>query len=206
MSANTCNFALLSTFNALYDVTWSFQYSLSGLADSTGGFCTFVYSASALTGGGSSTGLGYAPFTFNGSPLQPGVNGAIIGVGFDSTGNFAVRQNGMTTGTTTPQLSSISVRVGNNFTYLSSAPVPFKILETEERFKTLRFNLSNLGQTLSVHYKNFETNDYELIGNFDTGLLYTTDTYCRIGISFVTPISAENSAILKIKDFHFHGR
>lgn len=198
-----CNFALMSAFNALHDITWSFQYSLCGPPDSTGGFVTFLYDAATpvLTGGGVRSGLCYGPYT---PTHQNGLSGAVIGVGFDSTGLFASINNGFSTGSTSTS-NNITVRTGADFVYQDSITSTFLILEPTEIYKTLRFNLTDLGQTLNVHLKNNASGDYNLINSFDTDLLFTEDKMCKIGVSFATPVSGNEKARLKIKDFHYHG-
>jgi hypothetical protein len=204
-----CNFVLSSTFNALHDITWSFQYSLCGSPDSSGGFVTFLYDSTVptLSGGGVRSGLCYGPYV---EPLtstaQPGLSGALIGVGFDSTGLFACRQYGFNTGTTNVTPNTITARVGSDFVYQDSVSSTFDILENSEMFRTLRFNLTDLGQTLNVHQLNTSTGKYDLINTFDTGMVFVEDKACKIGVSFATPISGSSKAALKIKDLHCHGQ
>lgn len=240
MLDTACNFALTSTFNAKYDITWSFQYSLCGVQGSTGGFTTFLYAADTpqLTGGGIRSGLAYGPYVvtdnlliapseedklsiaapaFNGyirvsdgdnsaESYQDGLSGAILGVGFDSTGLFGSKKRGFLTGLTTPVHNSYTVRSTANYTHVSTYAAPFKILETAEMFRTLRFNLTNLGQTLNVHMYDYPTRTYNLMSSTDTGLLFVEDTMCKIGVSFATPVSASYKSNFKLKDFHFQGR
>lgn len=233
-----CNFALMSAFNALHDITWSFQYSLCGPPNSTGGFTTFLYDATTpmLTGGGVRSGLCYGPYVvtddllisptqedkvsladpdFNGYVIistgvnnfiiQNGLSGAIMGVGFDSTGLFAARKRGMLSGLTEALHNSITLRSGDEFVFQNAIQPDFNILENTEVYRTLRFNLTDLGQTLRVHMKNISTGKYDLLTSFDTGLLFTDNKMCKIGVSFASPVSASYKACLKIKDFHYHG-
>jgi len=233
-----CNFALMSAFNALHDITWSFQYSLCGPPHSTGGFTTFLCDATTpvLTGGGYRSGLCYGPYVVTenllvspspldkisistpnfggyiristGTPVgtyQNGLSGAVVGVGFDSTGLFASRYKGFLTGLTAALPNSITVRASDDFTYQGSTIPTFSILEHIEIYRTLRFNLTDLGQTLNIHLKDDAYGDYVLIDSFDTGMLFTDDKMCKIGMSFASPVSASYKACLKIRDFHYHG-
>jgi hypothetical protein len=207
MLDTACNFALTSAFNAKYDITWSFQYSLCGVSGSTGGFATFLYDASVpqLTGGGIRSSLAYGPDVVTES-YQNGLSGAVLGVGFDSTGLFGARERGFLTGLQTPIHNSYTIRSSTNFNYVSTYAAPFDILETTETFRTLRFNLTDLGQTLNIHMYDYPTRTYNLISRTSTGLLFTRDTLCKIGLSFATPVSASYKSNFKIKDFHFQGR
>lgn len=232
-----CNFALMSSFDALHDITWSFQYSLCGPPHSTGGFTTFLYDASTpvLTGGGVRSGLCYGPCVVtddllisptledktsiatpsfggyvvvstnvNNFTVQNGLSGAMLGVGFDSTGMFAAKKRGFLTGTTDAIPNSIAVRTTQDFVYQDSVQAPFSILERFETYRTLRFNLTDLGQTINIHVKNNQTGKYDLINSFDTGLLFTESKMCKIGMSFASPVVASYKACLKVKDFHYH--
>lgn len=234
-----CNFALMSAFNALHDITWSFQYSLCGPPDSTGGFTTFLYDAATpvLTGGGVRSGLCYGPYVDNEvliiSPTiddkisiarpsfggyikistgvdagvyQMGLSGALVGVGFDSTGSFAARKRGFLSGLINTPPNSMTVRTGSEFVYQGSDVLNFNILEQTEVYRTLRFNLTDLGQTINIHQKNNTTHKYDLIGSYDTDLLFVDDQFCKIGFSFASPINTGYKSILKLKDFHYHGK
>lgn len=195
MSAVACNFALLSTFNAMYDVTWSFQYSLCGVPASTAGFTTFVFDGNVpiLTGGLSGDGLGY------------GVSGALMGVGFDSTGMFGTTGT-FTTGAAEASANTATMRISDNFTYQGSFVLPFDVVETTEVFKTLRFNLTDVGQTLRIHQYDDVNRQYNLIGVLSTGYVFATDTPVKIGVSVATPVSGDLGCVFKIKDFHHQGK
>lgn len=201
-----CNFALMSAFNAKHDITWSFSYSLCGPINSTGGFTTFLYDAATpvLTGGGLRSGLSLAPFV-SGDVSQPGLSGCAVGVGFDSTGLFATRYDGLTTGLTAASPNLVVARTSNDLVYIDSTTLPFNVVESFEVFRTLRFNLTDLGQVLHVSLKNTTTGIYENIFSVDTEMVYTDDMFMKIGFSFATPVSASSKACLKLRDFHYHG-
>lgn len=204
MSDTACNFALTATFNAKHDVTWSLQYCLSGAADATGGFTTFVYDASAsnLTGGGIRDGLGFGPYQTS----YTGVGDAMLGVGLDATGAFSVASTSFTTGLASASANTITLRSGSNFQHQQTALLPFKVVESSEVFKTLRFNLTNLGQTLNVHQYDYDARSYTHIASLSTGVLFMADKLCKIGISYSTPVTGVvGGCIFKIKDLHVQG-
>jgi hypothetical protein len=238
-----CNFVHKTVYNAKYDITWSFQYSLCGVPGSTGGFTTFLYDANTDVpeGGGVRSGLGYGPCEVTDNLLispsltdrlaiatlnevefggfirisdgelseelaQPGVNGAMIGVGFDPTGQFAVRQQGFLTGLDESVPNTYACRLGTDFLFISAYAAPFSILEQTEQYRTLRFNLTDVGQTLNVHVYDASKQTYNLISSIPTQLLFMNDKMCRIGISYASPVSAGYGAAFKLKHFHSHGR
>ena len=93
-SAAAASIAIAQAFNAYQDVAWSLQYSLCGSVDAQAGFCAFLYDAPALTNGGIGKSLGFAPSQdYTSFTNISGVSGAIIGIGFDSTGLFAASGN-----------------------------------------------------------------------------------------------------------------
>lgn len=210
MADTACNFALSSVFNAKYDITWSFQYSLCGYAGCHGGFTTFLYTANtpALVGGGIRSSLGFARYediTLLGATRYPGVSGAAVGVGFDSSGAFSSRQYGLGTGVIDPALNSYTVRAGSDYTAVMYGITPFAILQPQENFTSLRFNLTNLGQTLNIDYKENIFTPYTRIASAETGMLCVEDTYFKIGVSYASPTSGTLPAIFKIKNIHTHG-
>ena len=204
MSDTACNFALTAAFNAKHDITWSFQYCLSGTPESTGGFTTFVYdaSASSLSGGGIRDGLGFGPHQMS----YAGVGDAILGAGLDATGAFSVAGGSFSTGMTTASANTITLRSGSSFQHQQTTLLPFEVVESSEAFKTLRFNLTNLGQTLNVHQYDYVTRSYTRIASLSTGMLFMTDKLCKIGISYSTPVTGSvGGCIFKIKDVHVQG-
>jgi hypothetical protein len=243
-----CNFVHDTIYNAKYDITWSFQYSLCGAPGSTGGFTTFLYDPNVgdPVGGGARSGLGYGPCViinkllvsptrnfFAASPYldedgnrrlirfadgypwdehnEDGIRGAIMGVGFDSTGQFALCAQGFKSGidiaaggVAVP--NSYTYRIGTQFEYVSTYAAPFNVLENTDEFKTLRFNLTDLGQTLNIHLYDNMTQSYQLINSIQTQLLFMQDKVCRLGFSYASPVSGYDKVIFKLKHFHAHGK
>lgn len=198
MSDVACNFVLLSTFNAKHDIQWSFKYSLCGSAGSTGGFTTFLIDGSVLSGGGTRSGLGMGPYN-----TYAGVHNLFAGIGFDSTSQFAKLDNGYSTGGTSPSANSCTLRVGSQYTYVASIPLDWTVVTPNVDFKTLRFTLTNLGQSLIVDV--FNEGTYKQIANFNTGTLITQDRAMSVGVSYASPVTGSDRADLKIQDFHYHG-
>lgn len=199
-----------SAFNANYDIVWSFQYSLCGGANASAGFTTFLYSNSnPISAGGIGKALGYGPSTnYTGYSNISAISGAVLAVAFDTDGAFAATGNGFTTGTTAYP-NSLTIRSG--MTYLSSTQLSaidsnFTLLSTAEVFNTLRFRLTNVGQSITISKLNQSTMKFVDIYNANTYLNVLSSTTYQIGISYASPVSGNNKAFaLQIKDLHLHG-
>ena len=203
--------------NANYDIIWSFKYSLSGNNESQGGFATFLFdgNVSDLQGGGVGKSLNYAStndYEVGGSPTSlSGVSGAILGIGFDSTGYFATSGHSLVTGRVNPIPDHLVVRGGQSTGFefltavaLSSIDPSFILLTSTEVFKYLRFRLSDVGQTLYVDKLDIN-NDYNNIFKYDVNLSPITTTTYKVGISYASPINGAGNAYFKIKNFHIEG-
>jgi hypothetical protein len=184
MADTTCNFFINSAFNANFDITWSFKYAMNGTNGSSGGFSTFLFGNSALSGGGTYTGMGYAP----NSP-DAGVSNGKIGVTFDSTNTIKV--------------------YGTNFIQITSFQMPSYIVplvNPTDNHNIIRFNFTNVQQTLKIAYKNKETNRYITFATIPTGLIPKDDDYYRVGFGYSSPLSAGGTkSSFKIKDIHIQG-
>ena len=130
----------------------------------------------------------------------------MLGVGFDSTGQFAANQQGFSTGLQEPIPNTYACRTGTNFFFVSAYTAPFNILEQSEQYRTLRFNLTDVGQTLNIHVYDTVKQTYELLNSIPTQLLFLDNKMCRIGISYASPVAAGYGAAFKVKHFHSHGR
>lgn len=184
MADSTANFCLTSNFNPNFDITWSFQYSITGSNTASGGFSTFLFNNSTLNGGGILSGLGYAPYTG-----YSGVNGAVLGVMFSSDNKITIKK-----GTSFSTLTSFNL-------FQSLSP----LVKTTEIFNTIRFNLTDVGQTLKIDVKDLEDN-YVNIAEIPTYIVPSENTYYKIGFSYSTPLIIGNNKItLKIKDIHAQG-
>lgn len=185
MADSASNFYIKQDFNANYDITWSFQYAITGSPNSNGGFSTFLFNNSVLTGGGGYTGLGYSTYQ-----SQSGVKNAVLGICFFSNNN-------------------VKILKGNTFSVLTSFsifPSLSPIVKTNKDFNTIRFNLTDLGQTLKISIKNKETNSYDIINSFNVNLNPINTDYYKIGFSYASPLTAEDDKItFYIKDIQYQG-
>jgi hypothetical protein len=184
MSDSSCNFFINSSFNANFDITWSFKYSVTGSNNSSGGFSTFLFDINTLSGGGSHSGLGFGPYQ-----SENGVNGAKIGILFDSD-------------------NTITVKNGTTFDTITSFPLNtllYPLIKSTESFNTIRFNFTNVAQSLKIAVKN-QNNRYVDIANVNTGLTAKDTDFYKIGFGYASPIkSGDDKTNFKIKDIHVQG-
>jgi hypothetical protein len=185
MPDSTANFSLTSDFSPNFDITWSFQYAVTGNSGSNGGFSTFLFNNTTLTSGGPLTGLGFAPHGTN-----TGINGSVLGIMFTSDNIITVKKGtNFTTLTTFTLFESLSPFVKNTLTY-----------------NTIRFNLTDVGQTLKIAYKN-DNDEYVDLTSIYTGLTSSINNYYKVGFSYSTPLTSTTEKIqIRIKDFHVHGQ
>lgn len=185
MANSTANFSLTSNFNPNFDITWSFQYSVTGISGSSGGFSTFLFNNTTLGGGGVLSGLGFAPYTG-----YSGVNGAVLGVMFSSD-------------------NKVTVKKGTTFTTISSFNLPSllsPLVKTTVKYNTIRFNLTDVGQTLKIDIKDLK-DEYINIASIPTSITPTDNIYYKIGFSYSSPLSlGDNKIVLKFKDIHVQGQ
>jgi hypothetical protein len=184
MADSYSNFCLNEKLNPNFDITWSFQYSVTGSYNSNGGFSTFLFNNNVLEGGGMYSGLGYAPYQ-----EQNGVSGFIIGVQFDSS-------------------NQITIKTGTNFNTLTSVPLlieAYPLVKSFEIFNTIRFNLTNSAQLLNIAIKD-ENNKYITKLSVPTEIQCKDSDLYRIGFSYASPLQNRSNKInLKIKDIAIQG-
>lgn len=185
MQDSACNFYINDQFSPNYDITWSFQYSLTGDNFSSGGFSTFLFNNPELIGGGSYSGLGYDRFQ-----SELGVTGAALGILFYSN-------------------NTISIKKGTEFETLCSFPIfpiLYPLIKDEHIFKTIRFNLTDIGQTLNIDIKDPENNNYINVASLYVNLNIIDSDFYKIGLSYASPLNSGDHKIeLKIKDIHIQG-
>lgn len=185
MDDSAFNFCINDNFNANYDITWSFQYSVSGSNNSTGGFSTFLFENPILSGGGRYTGMGYSPYL-----MIPGVSGAVLGIMFGSDNIVRINQ-------------------GSNFSLVTSFPLFNELsplVKQNHQFFTIRFNLTDLGKTLNIALKKDNVLDYKTIKRIGLNIPISNDTFYKVGFSYATPFAFnENKIKLKLKDIHVQG-
>jgi hypothetical protein len=184
MADSTFNFSVNQQVNANFDITWSFQYCVSGGVGSSGGFSTFLYNNPTLDGGGRYEGLGYAPHQGD-----YGVVNSMIGIMFDSNNIITVK--------------------GINFDTLTSFPLHQNLsplVKSTPQYNTIRFNLTNSAQKLIISLKDTNNRYYEIL-NLKTDIPYPQDyDFYRVGFSYSTPLrSADEKIKLLLKDIHVQG-
>lgn len=203
MANNVSNFVIDKNLRYDHDVTWSFQYSLSGNSYTDGGFTTFLLnSESDTSGGGTGPALGIASYQTNNAKQS-----VVVCIAIDSTGIFGTNSI-FQTGLAFPIPNSMTIRIGNNFTYLTSFPLSVVGLDgliNSEKFNTLRFNFTNVGRTLNIAKLN-EYEEYDLIYSYTGSFGIHDNKSIRVGFSQSSPILLQKfKSILKLKDIHVQG-
>jgi hypothetical protein len=206
VSNNVSNFYIKEWFNSSHDVTWSFQYNLSGNNKTDGGFTTFLALSSPqrqnnVGGGGASLGIGP-------KGIINKINGTIFCVAIDSTGLFGTK-NTFSTGNTTPIPNSMIIRINNDLQFLTAFPlslVGLSGLNTQNIYNTIRINYTNVGQTINIQKLN-ENDEYETFYTYTGQFEKETSSPVRIGFSHTSPILPTNiKSKLTLKDIHTQGR
>jgi hypothetical protein len=212
-----CNILHTDSLNSNYDLVWSFKFLLSTSdlsSQSQGGFVTYLAATSpTFTTGGSGAFLGYD------GPPGGGINNAVLGIGFDTMGVFAVsgidsRTNGIPYSAAKP--NSVTIRGGYSafdMLYnesLSSLNTSFTLLTNTDTYQWLRFRLGNIGQTLYIDYRQSDSDSYTNIVQLPVTLTITDSTVYSIGISLAYPLSSttyseQNNTVLRIKNFQLEG-
>lgn len=185
MEDSACNFCINDIFNPNYDITWSFQYSITGGEFSTGGFSTFLFSNSELSGGGKYSALGYGVYQ-----AEEGVFGAKLGILFYSD-------------------NTIEIKKGTEFITISSFKLfepLYPLVKNYKYFNTIRFNLTNVGQTLNIALKNEVDNTYYTVSSIEINLNLKDEDEYKIGFSYASPLkSGDTKTNFSIKDIHVQG-
>ena len=211
-SAAAASIAIAQAFNAYQDVDWSLQYSLCGSVDAQAGFCAFLYDAPALTNGGIGKSLGFAPSQdYTSFTNISGVSGAIIGIGFDSTGLFAASGNGMSTGIDASQIipNAITIRTGTNFAYVTTFAATafdstFTVVQSSDALQQFRFRLTAASNIMEIAHWNGDS--YDVWCNIPVALNLPTSAFCRAGFSFASPLCGiAATARFGIANAHFEG-
>jgi len=183
MADSYSNFCLNEKLNPNFDITWSFQYNVSGDIAGSGGFSTFLFKNDTLEGGGMHSGVGYAPYQ-----NQKGISGFILGFQIDTKYKIEIK--------------------GTNFSTISSFelfPEISPLINSQHVFQTLRFNLTDSAQLLNIAYKN-ENNRYITLLSIPTQIQCKDNDFYRIGFSYASPLnSGENKINLKIKNISVQG-
>jgi len=208
----------------LYDIVWSFDYYLENVTSETEfGFLFFLQDSQINIGGGNyGIDLGYSGLssvntgTFS-SFLSSGLLGALIGVGFDSTGCFALSASD--SNITVRDGKADSQKISNSVAIRGAAPhyrysdysinyqiSSFSIVDTER--KTIRARLGNLGRTLYVDWRRTPEEAFSNVLTTDVTLNIPLTGLVRPGITIVKPISSSLSAAIPtaiVENFHIEG-
>lgn len=208
-NSKAINLASTVSYSCMYDLVWSFDYAISGNNNTEAGFTVFLLSDNqSLTGGSAGIDLGYSGLSSTNLPysVKAGISGAILAVGFDTTGLFAASafsggyvRDGVSLANVNK--NSVVMRGGapyyrySDFNYnvpLSSLNSTFSIVESGAVFKTIRARLGRVGSTLYIDYRNNPTEDFRPIFQKDISLGIPVSSYVYVGISFATPISSSS--------------
>jgi len=208
-NSKAINLASTASYSCMYDIVWSFDYAISGNNNTEAGFTVFLMADETnLTGGNAGIDLGYSGLSSVNLPysVKAGVSGAILAVGFDTTGLFAASafsgsyvRDGVSLANV--KKNSVVMRGGapyyrySDFNYnvpLSSLNSTFSIVESGAVFKTIRARLGRVGNTLYIDYRNNPTEDFKPIFQRDISLGIPVSSYVYVGVSFATPISSSS--------------
>jgi len=225
-NAKCINFASNGAYSPFFDIVWSFDYAIVGNSQTQGGFTVFIMENIPLSGGNLGIDLGYSGLSSKSLPysIKEGISGALIGVGFDSTGLFAasasIGSNVIRDGIGVDKVikNSITIRGGwpqysyseDSFTSSISAltNTTFNVVESAVNYKTIRARLGNLGRTLYIDYRNNYNEYFKNILTKDVTLYPSMTSLYRVGVSLATPISSSstaNTGTIYFKNFHVEG-
>lgn len=224
-----------------YDIVWSFDYYLENInAETEFGFLFFLQDGNITpTGGTPGPGLGYSQGLDLDTYVRPsneayyfrpdsvglyktikdsGLNGALLGVGFDSTGCYALSvtyntkfiRDGKSDNDRIP--NSVAVRGGApNYSYnqysTNFALTNFNIIDSVK--KTVRARLGNLGRTIYIDYRNTSDQDFIPLLTQDIDLGVSLYNYVRPGVTFTKNISSSSTTsapTVVVENFHFEGK
>lgn len=224
-NSKAINLASNDSYSWLYDIVWSFDYAISGNSNTEAGFTVFLMSEiGGLVGGSAGIDLGYSGLSSTNLPysVKPGISGAILAVGFDTTGLFAASafdgsyiRDGVSSSNI--RKNSVVMRGGSpNYRYsdysynvpLTSLNSTFSIVESAAIFKTVRARLGNVGSTLFIDYRNNPQEDFQPIFKKDITLSVPVSSFVKVGISFATPLCSNNVnsiGTIYLKNFSIEG-
>lgn len=211
-----------SGFDTRKDVVVTFDYAFYGTETQAGeGFCvSFIGYTPIVSGGAPGYGLNYTNASFlstnpagdAGFKNYDGLYSGILGIGFDSTGNFGTSSFGVT-GLPTAVPNTITVRGGFYDDYqvitrtasLSSFANPVSIYQQitgsdEPVYRRIRIRLTDLGKKLIVQQKELSAENFFTYLDYNLGDL--TPNAIRPCLSYSSGLTAAN---FKIKNFNING-
>lgn len=208
-----------------YDIVWSFDYYLENIQDNTEfGFLFFLQEEDTpLNGGNYGIDLGYSGLSSQNTGayapfLSAGMAGGVIGVGFDSTGCFALSasSNGLPVRDGKP----IQGRIPNSVAIRGEAPdfsfdkyninyhlSAFDIIDPVK--KTVRARLGNLGRTFYVDWRRTPEEKFINLLTQDISLNTALSARLRPGVTINKPISSSLSTSVPtaiVENFHVEGK
>ena len=203
-------------FTPYSDIVWSFDYYVANIsADTQLGFCVFLQDSynlplSSYLGGNRTIDLGYSGLSAKNTPwtiassLSAGLSGALIGVGFDSTGCFAVSAtsslSAVRDGVADNQRISNSISIRGGWPYFKYSEYNvnrrlsaynFNVVDSNK--KTIRARLGNIGRTLYIDYSYSANEDFINILTQDVTFTIAPSSRIRPGITFATQVSGSSS-------------
>lgn len=196
MSKASLNFTHISAFDPAKDIVWSFSYKIenTGTLPLDGGFTTYL-DFSVPTVSGSENTLGYSN---NYNPI----NNSFLVAAFDVYGSFCQKKSDtFTTGIASRTPNTLTIRLSTNYTYLTSIPLASFFPLSAPDFQSLRFQLTNLGNTFNVFY--MDGDSYQKITSIETGKTFVDSEKLYIGMSWSSNACTSK---LKIKDFHYQAQ
>lgn len=214
------NFALYNkqSLDTYHEIVVSFDYArYNRVTDPTGGFSVVFFKSSfqAPVGGGPDEALGYLPsrkLDYCKLDGYPGLNGALLGIGFDLNGSFA-KGTTLYDGVNTPTQNSVSVRGGfrNNYKYYSTSrnllntPARFKIAEKINQDKIVEYQsvkiiITNGFTDIKVFVKKEKEKRFILV--FETKIPLDLRDAVKVGITSTT---VDDNTEFDIKNFNVFG-
>lgn len=206
------------------DLTWSLQYSICGQSGAQVGICAALYTdvmadANGLQGGPGKA-MGCSPSIDFDSINKSGINNTILTIAIDSLGAYALA-DALIPGTADlytsgDPTSALNVDVLSRGTYVTirdkdyfiidSVPIDYNMTTTVQQFKTLRFRLTNGGNSLIVSALDSQ-NDYIDLANIDVNLQPALLNQCKIGIVYASPLvnNATAPARFDVQRYHVQG-
>ena len=196
MSKASLNFTHISAFDPTKDIVWSFSYKIEKVGTVTldGGFTTYLdFSVPSVSG--SEKTLGY-------SNNYLSVNNSFLVAGFDVYGGFCQKTSDtFTTGIMSRTPNTLTIRLSTDYTYLTSIPLASYFSLSAPDYQSLRFQLTNLGNTFNIFYMDNEI--YKKIISIETGRTFLEGEKLYLGMSWA---SNKCTSKLKIKDFHYQAQ
>jgi len=211
-----------SGFDTRKDIVITFDYAFYGSTTQAGeGFCVSLIGYTPIVSGGAPgyglnyTNANYLSTNSTGGAAFINYNGlysGILGIGFDSTGNFGTSSYGVT-GLPTSVSNSITLRGGFYDNYqvitrtnsLSSFDNPISIYQQITGtdlpvYRRIRIRFCDLGKRVIVQQKELSARDFSTYLDYNFGDL--TPNAVRPCLSYSSGLTA---ATLKIKNFNING-